>query len=113
LKERDADEVEFGLLLGFAFGFSHDHLDTLHALAGEDWHTRHEDVIAALDELLKMKAAVSAEVLYRAALSKYPYRDYDEAEALGVKCIWALGHLRTREAVLRLETAPGSDRNMQ
>ncbi|WP_394824869.1 hypothetical protein [Pendulispora albinea] len=102
LREHDADDVEFGLLIGFALGMTPDYVDTLHTLAAEDWHTRHEDVIDALDGLIPSGAPVSAEVLHHAALSAFPYRDDDEAFALGVKCIWALSHLRTPEAIERL-----------
>jgi hypothetical protein len=36
------------------------------------------------------------------ALARFPYLDYDDAFALGVKCIWALGRIQTEEAVARL-----------
>src|SRR5579859_7838663 len=99
LHERDPDGVEFGLYLGHRFGFSPAHLETLNALAESDWHTRHQDVV---DGLSRLAAPSSVEPLYRAALSKHPYLDYDEANALGVKAIWALGRIETREAVARL-----------
>ncbi len=91
--------VEFGLYLGHRFGISPDYLDALLGLASADWHERHEDVV---DGLAKLKAPASANGLYEAALAHHPYRDYDEANALGVKAVRALGSLQTHEAIVLL-----------
>lgn len=99
VEERDPVGVEFGLYLGHRFGISQKYLDVLLLLAGENWHERHEDVI---DGLAKLDSPESVDVFYRAALVKHPYLEYDEAYALGVKCIYALGKIQTLEAVVRL-----------
>ncbi len=99
LEERDPVGVEFGLYLGHRCGISQDYLDVLLALGVESWHERHEDVV---DALAKLKALASVDVLFRTALVNYPYRAYDESNALGVKCIRALGAIQTREAISRL-----------
>ena len=126
LRQRYADDVEYGLVLGFSFGISPDYLDTLHALAGADWHTRHAEVVDALDVLVRARAPVSADVLYRTALAKHAYLETDTADktdtadlddkndqpdknALGVRCARVLGNLRTRTAALRLGELLGSD----
>jgi hypothetical protein len=96
LNERDAIGVEFGLYLGHRFGICEECLDVLLGLAGESWHERHEDVV---DALVKLKSARSVESLLRTAKTRFPYRDYDESNSLGVKCIRALGALYTRDAV--------------
>jgi PBS lyase HEAT-like repeat len=98
--EHDADGVEFGLYLGHRFGFTEGHLPILLHLAGEDWHTQHENVV---DGLARLRAPSSIATLYRTALARLDYLDYDEAFALGVKCIWALGSINSEEAVARLE----------
>lgn len=106
LNERDPVGVEFGLHLGHRFGFSPVHLETLCALAKSDWHDRHQDVV---DGLASLEAPGSVETLYQTALSKHPYLNYDDANTLGVKSIWALGRINTPEAVLRLEELLSSD----
>jgi hypothetical protein len=99
LQERDPVGVEFGLYLGHRFGISPDYLDVLLSLASADWHERHEDVV---DGLAKLKAPASASRLYEAALAEHPYRQYDEANTLGVKAVRALGSLQTQEAIVLL-----------
>ena len=97
--EHDAAGVEFGLILGHRFGFTDEHLAVLLHLAGEGWHIQHENVV---DALAKFRNPSSIDTLYRAALTRHDYLDYDEAFALGVKCIWALGRINSEEAVARL-----------
>jgi hypothetical protein len=122
LRQRYADDVEHGLALGFSFGISPDYLDTLHALAGGDWHTRHAGVVDALDQLVPTGAPVSADVLYRTALARHAYLEQDEQrengergkrteseDALGAQCTGVLGNLRTRTAALRLGDLLGGD----
>lgn len=125
LRQRYADDVEHGLALAFSFGVSPDYLDTLHALAGGDWHTRHAGVVDALDKLVPTGAPVSADVLYRTALARHAYLEQDEhdehrengspgqhhesEDALGSQCAGVLGNLRTRTAALRLGDLLGGD----
>jgi hypothetical protein len=98
-QERDPAGVEFGLYLGHRFGVSEEYLDVLLGLACEPWHERHEDVI---DALAKLKAPRSVEALYRTALTTFPYREYDEFNSLGTKCVRALGAIQTKEAIIQL-----------
>ena len=50
-RRKDGLDAEYGLYVGFHFGFTADHLDILCRLSDADWHTRHEDVVTALGEL--------------------------------------------------------------
>jgi hypothetical protein len=95
-----ASDVSMGMLLAFHFGISSEHAELLTRLLVADWHHSHENVASALDTL-RYPGAVNA--LYTTALKKYDYLWYDEAFALGVKCIWALGNIGNAEAVEKLK----------
>ncbi|MGO7905730.1 hypothetical protein AB9F35_23480 [Rhizobium leguminosarum] len=82
------DDVECALTVGFNFGFTKFSLGPLLQLLEEDWHFRHEDVVAALAEL---KAPEAVGALYRAAQWVPSYLGFDQTRALAVKAIWALG----------------------
>ena len=99
LEKQDAVGVEFGLHLGHRFGISDAYLDLLLELAEAPWHQRHEDVINAL---AKLKSPDSVETLFRTALSSFSYREYDESNSLGRKCVHTLAAIRTRSALARL-----------
>ncbi len=100
LDNSDADDVEYGLKLAYQFdAFVPGFRDVLKALATEEWHTCHEDVIFALD---RFRDPTAASVLFRTAMLRLPYLEHDESFALGVKCTWALRHIGTEEAVERL-----------
>jgi len=45
----------------------------------------------------------SAALALTTAITEHPYLEYDEAKALAVKCIWALGALGSVEAVEKLK----------
>ncbi|WP_437676274.1 hypothetical protein [Sorangium sp. So ce131] len=99
LRQEDPVGVEFGLYLGYCFGFSDSYVDVLSRLAEEGWHQRHEDVVGALE---KLRLPGTVDVLRRTALVRHGYLEYDESRALGVKCLWALGKIGTPEAVAAL-----------
>jgi hypothetical protein len=99
LRARDPEGVELGLNLGHRFGFSESHVELLCRLAIEDWHQRHEDAVMAL---AKVRSPKSVDALFRAAMATHAYLEYDEAFALGVKSIYALGAIATVEAIERL-----------
>lgn len=88
IERRDPLDVELALVVGFSFGFSDRHLQPLITLAFADWHQRHEDVASALGRL-KSPAAVDA--LLHLAQWVPAYLEFDDARALAVKAIWALG----------------------
>jgi hypothetical protein len=104
--ERNATDVEYTLVIGFSFGFSSAHLDALMRLADADWHHRHEDVVSALDKLRDRRAV---DILYRSALKRHEYLAFDDARALAVKAIWALGKLSDAAADEKLRLLAQSD----
>jgi hypothetical protein len=89
-RQKNPDDVEYALLVGFTLGFSREHLDVLCRLCEASWHRKHEDVVSALGQLKDVRAVDS---LYRAALQHHPYLVFDESRALAVKAIWALGQI--------------------
>jgi hypothetical protein len=100
-RENNKVDVEFGLYLGFRFGFTPEFLDVLIRLSDSDWHHRHEDVVTALDVLYDARAI---DALYRATLKIHPYLDYDDSRALADKAIWALARLRDATADQKLRS---------
>jgi hypothetical protein len=103
---RNADDVEYAMLLGFTFGWNEDTVSILNRLLVEDWHQQHENIAMALSEL---RTPSSVESLYQAALSHHPYLDYDDSYALAVKCIWGLGKIGTEAARERLARLAASE----
>ena len=100
-RQKNEDDVECGLYVGFRFGFTPEFLDILTRLSDAEWHRSHEDVVAALDGLGDTR---TIEALYRAALKIHAYLEYDDSRALAGKAIWALGKLgdATADQKLRL-----------
>jgi len=108
---RNSTDVELALAIGLTFGvFEDPHIpgssSVLVRLLESDWHESHEDIAETLES---MRAPEAVEPLYRTALVRYPYLDYDEAYALGVKCVWGLGEIGTPEAVDRLRLLAACD----
>ena len=88
IKRHDGTDVEMGLIVGFTYGFTRDHLEPLLELSSADWHQRHEDVVTALRDL-HTPAAVPAFVYATCWIPAY--LDFDESRALARKAIHALG----------------------
>jgi hypothetical protein len=57
----------------------------------------------------KLKSPQTIECLYKTALTQFDYLEFDEAFALAVKCIWALGDINTIEARQKLELLTQSE----
>ena len=101
------DDVEYALMFGISFGgFSPEHLDLLCRLSEADWHYKHEDVVTALDKLRDKRAI---ETLCHSALKRHEYLNYDDARALAVKAIWALGNLNDPSADEKLKLLATND----
>ena len=96
---RDADSVEAALTVAFQRGLTPSLVPLLCDLILDDWHTRHEDIALALEEL---RDPHSIDALARAALSSHAYLDYDENFGFARKCTWALARIATHEAFERL-----------
>lgn len=101
LASGDAEEVGCMRILCARFGsFTAENVEALCELLDAPWHTCHEDIAFALEQLHDER---SIEALYRAALSKHEYLAYDDGHALARKCIWALAKIGTAAARRRLE----------
>lgn len=75
-------------------------LELLNRLLAYGWHKQHENIAMLLQ---KLKSPSSVEVLYETSTRAYKYLEYDEFNALAVKCIWALGDIGTEKARGKLE----------
>lgn len=75
----------------------------------EKCHFQHEDIVFLLEII---KSPTSIEYLYKTALTKFDYLDYDDSYALAVKCIWALGEINTIESKKMLEKLKESDNDV-
>ena len=99
---KNAEALELALYDVFSAGLHEQHAHVLIALAGAPWHTRHEDVALALQELRVPESVTALECL---ALSQHAYLEYDEFFGLARKCTWAIADVGTsqaKEALARL-----------
>lgn len=94
--EHEANDVEYLLIALFRFQlFIEDYIDILCKLMIETWHYQHENIASIFQ---KIKSPRTIECLYKTALTQFEYLEFDEAYALAVKCIWALGEINTIES---------------
>ncbi len=100
LESKRADEMEFAIFDSFPAGINGDFIEVLTAILECDWHTRHEDVARALQDL---KDPRSIDVLYKTAQRKFAYLEYNDSKALARKCIWALADIGTVAAHQKLQ----------
>jgi hypothetical protein len=108
---RSAEDVQCGLIVGFAFGFSPRHEELLCHLALADWHVSHEDVVSALEKS-GARSDRAVEVLYEVTQLSLPYLAYDDYKALAVKAIWALGKTPGTRAEEKLRLLANSDNSI-
>jgi HEAT repeat protein len=85
---QDPDDVEMSFIVLGAFGVTPDCLADLIALAGADWHQRHEDVVSALGRINSPKAVP---VLVELTGWILDYIAVDDGAALVRKAIHVLG----------------------
>lgn len=74
--------------------------DVLNKLIISTWHEQHENIAMLLQ---KNRNELSINYLYEAINLKLAYLDWDDNYAFGVKCIWALGGIGTKEAKEKLK----------
>jgi hypothetical protein len=101
-QSRNAQAVELALSDAFSAGLHERLAEVLVELAGAPWHTRHEDVALALQELRVPESVAALESL---ALAQHVHLEYDESFGLARKCTWALADIGTsqaKEALARL-----------
>jgi len=100
LNSGDPDAVENAVTQAYQVGLVIDFTPALVDLLKANWHTRHEDIVGALQRLKDPRAI---DVLYETALVVHPYLDYDELFGLARKCTWALADIGTTEARSKLQ----------
>ena len=88
VQRRDAEDVEWSLVVCFRFGFSPQHFDLLIELAFAEWHERHEDVASALGGFI---AGSFDATVHLAPVWVPQYLAFDDVRALAVKAIWGGG----------------------
>ena len=99
---QNGDLVETAVFQAFASGLHPLHSPSLIILAEAPWHSRHEDIVRALQQL---RSPAAADALERTAHAVHDYLAYDDGFALARKCTWALadvGTLETQQALTRL-----------
>src|ERR1035437_9324886 len=107
--ERNAEDLQCSLIVGFTFGFAARQKHILCSLLEADWHFCHEDLVTALQELGIYDREIVAS-LHKATQWIPKYLDFDESRALATKAIWALGKMPGSEAELALrQLAASSD----
>ena len=109
LNAKDRSYLDHVFLLGFKlshFEFDGQFVDMLNALLIEEWHYKHEDIARLLQKLRSPKSVGS---LYQAANTYYDYLEYNDCEALIVKCAYALGDINTKEAREKLRLMSESE----
>lgn len=105
--EKNSDDVENAMFIGFVFNlFTEEFITILSKLIGEPWHYQHEDIAMIFQ---KLKSPQTIECLYKTALTRFEYLEFDEAFALAVKCIWALGDINTPESREKLKLLAQSE----
>jgi hypothetical protein len=104
-----ARDLQCALIVGFAFGFAAGQRGVLCRLIGEDWHSSHEDVVGALRT---WPTPDTVETLFCATQWIPKSLEYDDARALAVKAIWALGRIPGAEAESKLDMLSRSDNSI-
>lgn len=109
----ESERVEAALNLGFHFGFSTADKNTLIRLLDNPLHTRHEDVIWALESLKLGKDDDLTEAFYRCALSEFDYLEYERGEdgsyMLNSNSIYGLAKIATPLAIEKLSLLSQSE----
>ena len=97
---KDGTGVEVALNEVWHAGLHPEMCETLVRLAVAPWHSRHEDVVRAIQDL-QCDSAVPA--LECTAHATHDYLAYDEFFGLARKCIWALADIGTPAAYQALQ----------
>ena len=100
IQVEDADAFELAVRSAFVAGLPRDLADLFTAALSIPWHTRHEDLVSALQ---KMKSPASVDALFAAAITQHAYLEYDEFFGLARRCTWALADIGTPLAREKLD----------
>lgn len=92
---QNAEDLHCALTIGFVFGFAPEHTKILCQLLKVDWHYNHEDIVSALET---WPTPDTIGPLFDITQWIPTSLKYDDARALAVKAIWALGKIPGSEA---------------
>jgi tetratricopeptide (TPR) repeat protein len=70
---RNKDDVECAMILGFKFGFTSESVDVLCRLILEDWHTQHESMASLLQRIKDPRAV---DCLFKTATTRFPKNEF-------------------------------------
>jgi hypothetical protein len=108
MEEKNAELVEYALMIGSCFSFPDGIFDVVHQLLLEPWHTRHEDMVS----MLQYHRNPSSVRVLREVISLKPhleYLDYDDYGAFYKKCLWALQAIGTEDALAVIKDCAESE----
>jgi hypothetical protein len=100
MTERSAEDVELTLILAETFGLDESSLPTLHGLARESWHCRHEDISRVLERLGGAAVVGDLEFL---AWAGPEVQDHEGSTSLAKKAVHSLERIATPSARASLE----------
>lgn len=109
MREKNGDDLELAMFVGFRFGFDSNIAEMLCELLYETWHTRHEDVVSILQNIVPSSSTVITALMHT-AMTKYPHIKMDiDRQALVEKCCWAMGDACSAHAVEALDQLRNSE----
>ncbi len=101
--EKNPENVEYFIsLISFDenWNITPKYVDVFCKLLLESWHYQHENLVSLLQGL---KNPNTVDCLFKVALNKPEYMDYDDTYSLARKCIHALGDINTDYAREKLQ----------
>jgi hypothetical protein len=97
---RDPCEIQDAITSAHQLGLKPEFVPVFLNLLEMPDHFRHEDIVSGLQKLRDPRAI---NALYRTALTRHSYLDYDEFFGLARKCTWALADIGTPDALAKLK----------
>jgi hypothetical protein len=105
--KQDGDALDFAMHIGFVFRlYTPKVVPLLSQLLLEHWHKKHEDMASIFQGLRDPR---TCDCLHDCILTNFDYLAFDEAFALAVKCIWALGDIDTEHSMEILKLLADSE----
>ncbi len=104
LARRDATALGRLVSTAASLGWSVQWAPVFAKLLVERWHSLHEDLASALQDL---REPSTIDALFAVAHDAAPYNDVDDGRALARKCVWALHDIGARDHLRRLAATAG------
>ncbi len=96
IADKNADEVEYAIMLGFTYGFTELHSTALCRLLSEQWHIKHEDIASLFQHELRDQRHLDC--LLKGLQNIPAYMEYNEGYSFINQCIWSISVLNTLES---------------